>query len=107
MDMTGDRLLLSRAAMRQRGLTLIEFMVSIVLGMLLIAAIATLIANQSSTRAEIDRAGKTIENGRYAVQAITEDLLLAGYWGQLGTAPTPPAAFPDPCVNTAAAIDAA
>jgi type IV pilus assembly protein PilW len=105
--MTGHRLTISRAATRQRGLTLIEFMVSIVLGMLMIAAIATLIANQSSNRAEIDRAGKTIENGRYAVQTITEDLLLAGYWGQIGTAPTPPAALPDPCVNTAAGIDSA
>jgi type IV pilus assembly protein PilW len=109
MDMTGHRLTISRMTKRQRGLTLIEFMVSIVLGMLMIAAIATLIANQSSNRAEIDRAGKMIENGRYAIQAITEDLMLAGYWGQLGTAQTPPTTvgLPDPCVNTATAIDAA
>lgn len=81
------------------GLTLIEFMVSIVLGMLLVAAVATLIANQSTNRAEIDRAGKMIENGRYAVQAIGQDAELAGYWGDLSTAPSTATALPDPCAT--------
>ena len=58
----------------QRGLTLIEFMVSIVLGMIIVAALATLVADQSVNRAEIDRSGRLIENGRYAIRALAEDL---------------------------------
>lgn len=75
----------------QRGLTLIEFMVSIAIGMIIVAALATLIANQSSNRAEVDRAGRLIESGRYAARTLTEDLQMAGYWGELTTPPALPA----------------
>src|SRR5689334_17581664 len=89
--------ILPAAGRAQRGLTLIELMVSIALGMIMVAALATLIADQSANRAEVDRAGRLIENGRYAVRAMAEDLQMAGYWGELTTTPTAPAAMPDPC----------
>ena len=82
---------------RQAGLTLVEFMVAIVIGMLMIAAMATLIANQSTNRAEVDRAGKLIENGRYAMSTIVADAQLAGYWGELNTAPGTGGGPLDPC----------
>lgn len=82
---------------RQRGLTMIEFMVSIAIGMIVVAALATLIADQSGNRAEVDRAGRLIENGRYAIRAMADDLQMAGYWGELTTAPAAPAAWATPC----------
>ena len=85
---------------RQKGMTLVEFMVAIVIGMILVAALATLIANQSQSRAEIDKVGKMIENGRYAVQVITNDLQMAGYYGETSTTPAVPASMPDPCSTT-------
>jgi type IV pilus assembly protein PilW len=91
----------------QSGLTLIEFMVSIALGMILVAALATLIADQSANRAEVDRAGRLIENGRYAIRAMADDLQMAGYWGELTAAPAAPAAIPDPCGATAVDLEAA
>ena len=102
-----DRQSAFRSARHQAGLTLIEFMVSIVIGMLMIAALATLIASQSSTRADIDKSGKMIENGRYAAQTLANDLQMAGYWGELGSQPTAPAAVPDPCSVTAADLEGA
>ena len=91
----------------QAGLTLIEFMVSIVIGMMMIAGLATLIASQSATRAEIDRSGLMIENGRYAVQTIASDVQMAGYWGEVSETPAPPGALPDPCSTTSADVQAA
>jgi type IV pilus assembly protein PilW len=91
----------------QRGLTLIEFMVSIALGMVIVAAVATLIADQSNNRAEVDRAGRLIENGRYAVRAMADDLQLGGYWGEMTAAPNAPAALPNPCSLVATDIEAA
>lgn len=90
------------ASQRQRGLTLVEFMISIVLGMILVAAISVLIANQSTARTEIDRGGRLIENGRYAIQVITDDILMAGYWGESTNAPTTVTitAMPNPCSTT-------
>lgn len=91
----------------ERGLTLIEFMVSIVLGMLMIAALSTLIANQSANRAEVDRSGRMLENGRYAIRTMVDDMQLAGYWGELSTMPATPGVMPDPCSLAVADITAA
>jgi type IV pilus assembly protein PilW len=85
------------APRRQSGLTLIEFMVAIVLGMIIVAALATLVANQSTNRSDVDRQGRMIENGRYAVRTLTDDLQIAGYWGELITDFTAPLAWADPC----------
>lgn len=85
------------ARARQRGLTLIEFMVSIAIGMILVAALATLIADQSGNRAEVDRAGRLIENGRYAIRTLADDLQMAGYWGELTSTPAGLGAWQDPC----------
>lgn len=82
---------------RQHGVTLIEFMVSVVLGMIIVAALAALVADQSGNRSEVDRQGRMIENGRYAVRAIADDLQMAGYWGELTSVPAVPAAWADPC----------
>lgn len=87
---------------RQAGLTLIELMVSITIGLFLVAGLATLIASQSGTRAEIDKSGRMIENGRYALQTIAADVQLAGYWGELSKVPATPTALPDPCSITIA-----
>src|SRR5690349_25049932 len=89
---------------RQAGLTLIEFMVSITIGMLMVAALATLIADQSSNRSESDRTGRLIENGRYAIRTIADDVQLGGYWGELNQMPAVPGALPNPCTATVAAV---
>ena len=91
----------------QRGLTLIEFMVSITIGMLMVAAMATLIADQSSNRGEVDKSGRMIENGRYAIRTLADDVQMGGYWGELNLLPTAPGTLPDPCSTTLADIVAA
>jgi type IV pilus assembly protein PilW len=86
----------------QRGLSLIELMVSLTLGLFLIAGMLTLRARNSNTRAELDKAGRQIENGRYAAQRLAEDLHNAGFYGEFYGVASPgtaafPAALPDPC----------
>ncbi|MBK0392945.1 PilW family protein [Ramlibacter algicola] len=94
-----------RSPARQRGLTLVEFMISIVLGMIMVAALATLIADQSNNRAEVERNGRLIENGRYSVRMMVDDLQMAGYWGELSNTPAyAGAALPDPCELAASNI---
>jgi type IV pilus assembly protein PilW len=99
---------IGRVPAAQRGLTLIEFLVSIALGMVMVAALATLIADQSGNRAEVDRAGRLIENGRYAVRTMADDLQMAGYWGEVGSvAAFAGAGLPDPCLTTAVDLNSA
>ncbi len=87
---------LRRAA--QRGLSLIEIMVGLTLGMLVAAALLTLFANASANGQNIQRAGVQIENGRYISEMLREDLRLAGYWGELVTDGAT-YSTPDPCAT--------
>lgn len=85
-----------------RGLSLIELMVSLTLGLFLVAGMLTLLARNSSIRGELDKAGRQVENGRYAVQRLTEDIHNAGFYGEFFNTPVPgtttfPATLPDPC----------
>jgi type IV pilus assembly protein PilW len=85
-------------ARRQAGLSLVELMVSITIGMFLLLGLTTLIVQQSSTREELEKSSRQIENGRYAMQLLHDDIQLAGFYGEY--APTAGAAVnstPDPC----------
>lgn len=86
-----------RARNDARGFSLIELMVAIAIGLLLMLVMTRLMAQQDSARAEIEKAGRQIEDGRYAVNLLHEDVQLAGYYGQIGAIATVPAALPNPC----------
>jgi type IV pilus assembly protein PilW len=91
---------------RQAGLSLVELMIAIAVGLILLAGMTALISRQSSARAELDKSGRQIENGRYALTLLAADIEHAGFYGQYGGTLTVPAALPDPCATDAASIDA-
>lgn len=95
------------ARVRQSGFTLVELMVALTLSLLILAGMVALFANTSSARAEIDKASRQIENGRYALQVLSEDIRLAGYYGPLVLPPAVPASAPDPCSTVTADVNAA
>lgn len=99
----------SSGAARQQGLTLIEFLVSVTIGLILVAGLALLFAQQSATQGELEKSSRQIENGRYAMQLLREDLQLAGYYGEFFNTSTltVPSALPDPCRTSAADLAAA
>ncbi len=96
----------------QRGMTLIEWMISITIGLILLVGLAALIAQQSRTQAELDRSSRQIENGRYAMQLLQDDIQLAGYYGEYSdTLPSPslaltPPRLPNPCALATNPADA-
>ena len=92
---------------RQNGLTLVELMVSITIGLILLAGITTLIVQQSGIRDDLEKSSRQIENGRYAMQILSDDIRHAGFYGQYGTLAAPPAALPDPCATALADLDPA
>ena len=80
------------------GVSLVELMIAMVLGLMILAGLATIFANSSRTREELERTSRQIENGRYAVDLLSEDLRLAGFYGELSVqAINPPNALQDPC----------
>ncbi|MEX1995098.1 MAG: PilW family protein [Steroidobacteraceae bacterium] len=91
----------------QRGLSLIELMIAIAIGLGLLAALTTVFVNSSRSQAELTRASQQIENGRFATQTLQDNLWHAGFFGRhIAYVTAAPAALPDPCstnVDTAVA----
>lgn len=89
----------SSAPRRQAGLSLVELMVSLIIGMFLLLGLTTLIVEQSSTRTELEKASRQIENGRYAMQLLHDDIQMAGFYGAYAPAADAAVTYttPDPC----------
>jgi type IV pilus assembly protein PilW len=83
---------------RQQGISLIELMISLTIGLFLLAGLVTVYVNSAQSNAELNKAAQQIENGRFAMQTITDDLRHAGFYGQWYTVSTPVAGgLPSPC----------
>ncbi len=85
----------------QRGLSLIELMISITIGLLILVTLSTLFINQSKTRAELEKSNRMIDNGRYAIELLSDNLRLAGFYDSYVPTSGIPAALYDPCDKTA------
>lgn len=98
------------APRRQAGFSLVELMVSLTVGLVVVAAMTTMFVQSSRARNANDRANRQTESGRYALQLISTDLQQAGYFDAFDadasskTYQAPPAATPDPCITTLTAL---
>ena len=102
-----------RAGWVQRGFTLVELMISMVIGLLIVLALITLLINVNRNNSEMTRTNRVIENGRFALQLLQSDAIHAGFWGgfvpsydDLSNVAVPtdvPTAIPDPCLTYSAA----
>lgn len=67
---------------RQRGFTLVEFMVAMALGLVIMLAVSEIFVNNSQARSEIERVSRQIENGRFALQLLSDEIANAGFFGE-------------------------
>jgi type IV pilus assembly protein PilW len=84
----------------QSGFSLVELMIALTLGLAMLAGVTSLALNIQCSHNDVDSFGEQLENGRYALDIIKNDLRHAGFYGELYQLPTAPTALPDPC-NTA------
>lgn len=80
----------------QRGLTLVEIMVALVIGLVLMAGIIELFISSKQTYTLHESISRVQENGRFAVDQLGRDLRMAGHMGcanarimQTESTPTP------------------
>lgn len=85
-----------RSARAQQGLTLVELMVGLALGLIVTAALLLVFAHATTAGHNLNRSSVQIETGRYISELLTEDLRLAGFYGEAPIAAATYAA-PDPC----------
>ncbi|MDH5327560.1 MAG: PilW family protein [Gammaproteobacteria bacterium] len=66
---------------KESGLSLIELMVAMVLGLLVTGAIGTLFIQNKISYKQSDEIGYIQDNGRYALKALVNELEMVHFWG--------------------------
>ena len=77
-----------------RGVSLVELLVAVTLGLFIVAVMLGLLARNSEARGELEKSGRQVENGRYALQRLSEDLRHAGFYGDFAS-PVAPTSVPN------------
>jgi type IV pilus assembly protein PilW len=93
----------------QEGLTLVEVMIAMVLGLLVTAAVLSMYLGTSRNFSQDERYAFLQENGRYALKALSEDVGMADFWGPLVNTDTLSASFTPAsggCADAIAIFDA-
>jgi len=86
-------------AHRQRGLSLVELMIGVTIGLAMLAALGSLYVATSKARAEFNKTGEQVENGRYALESMVRDIEMAGFLGRPGLPATLQYNLPDACTT--------
>jgi type IV pilus assembly protein PilW len=97
---------MSRVMRNHSGFSIIEMMIAMTIGLLLLSGLSMIFVNSSNANRELQKTAQQIENGRYAIDVISQDLRHAGFYGHLHdtSAIAMPATIPpDPCEASTAA----
>ena len=84
-------------AVFQSGFSLLELMVSITIGIILMTGMVAMFNSSGEARRELEKTGTLIENGRYAINLLYDDVRHAGFYGQYYDLGDAPGADADPC----------
>ena len=85
---------------RALGYTLIELLIAMGLGVAILLALTVLFSQNSGNQMELERTVRQIENARFSVDTLTEDVMHAGFFSDFDPtrlAAAPVYTTPDPC----------
>lgn len=71
---------LSKSAL---GMTLVELMVAMTVGMLIVIGLSAAFVASSASRQDVERSADVIENGRYGMDVLAREISQAGFYGSL------------------------
>ena len=74
---------LCRGGARSLGFTLIELMISMAIGLVIIAAASVILISSSASRRQVELSADVIENGRYGLDMLSQQLSQTGFYGTL------------------------
>jgi type IV pilus assembly protein PilW len=83
-----------------RGYTLIELVIAMAIGLVILLALMMMFSSNSGNQQELERTVRQLENARFALDTLTEDVMHAGFYSDLNpNRADPPAIYtsPDPC----------
>jgi type IV pilus assembly protein PilW len=86
----------------ESGFSLVELMIAVTVGLMVLAGLVATFVSNSTARSEIERTNQQVENGRYAMDVLSDELRLAGFWADFNIAQAglaTPTTKPDPCAT--------
>jgi type IV pilus assembly protein PilW len=92
-------------AMSQAGFSIMEIMISLSVGLVILLGLAVLLSNSVQSQRTMAKDSEQIENGRVALETISQDLRLAGYYDTFylpSSMPALPSSLPDACATVSA-----
>jgi type IV pilus assembly protein PilW len=96
-----------RTRQLHKGFTLVELMVSMTIGLVLVLSMLVLYTNIARNQAQLGNTSRQVENGKFALQILQDDLRHAGFWGDylprfddrgVANPEDVPNALPNPCL---------
>ena len=72
-----------RLPTRQSGVTLVELMISLLLGLLIAIGLATLFSQNKRSFYQNEDLARLLEDGRYALETLATDIAMAGFYAEL------------------------
>jgi type IV pilus assembly protein PilW len=92
---------------RARGFSLAELLVAVAIGLTILGGLSAMFVKNTRAQAEIEKAHRQVENGRFAIDLLTVDLRNAGYFAEFNpNVLASPAALPAPCAENLADLQA-
>lgn len=67
----------------QAGMSLVELLVAMAIGLALLSALVTIYVNGNRSNLEMERSVRQLDNSRFAMEVMSEDLNMAGYYGDV------------------------
>ncbi|WP_266169465.1 PilW family protein [Dyella subtropica] len=89
---------------RQAGMSLIELMVGMAIGLVMLAALGSFYVSTSKTRTEFSKTGDQVENGRYAIELMVRDIEMSGFYGRPGVPISVTHNLPTACATAKASM---
>jgi type IV pilus assembly protein PilW len=84
------RRITARAAARQRGMSLVELMIGVVIGLFMVSVMGAVYLGSKGTFVAQESTARLQENGRFAMDTIANDLRMSGFRGCLSETRTTP-----------------
>lgn len=72
---------MNRKSLYSQGFSLTELLVAMVIGLLLLAGLVTLMVNSKKNYAQQDYSARLQENARFAIEFLSYDIRMAGFYG--------------------------
>lgn len=79
----------TKTSRKQQGLTLVELMIAMTIGLLLLGGIIAIMISSRQTYRVNEALSRMQDNARYAFQLMSRDIRMAGYFGCVGSDVTP------------------